>query len=244
MDQNQKLTIDTFFNGRIVIKQSRIGYRFSIDAVLLAASVQPEPEDTIVDLGTGCGIIPLILAYRYPAIRIYGVEVQKELAALAQKNVTANGLEDQITIIHVDMKKLTINLFPNPADLVVCNPPYRKAHSGRINPNPQRAQARHEISITLWELIHTARKILRKSGKFVMVYSIDRLTDVITTLRSSDLEPKLIRNIHSYANTEAKLVIIEAVRGGRPGLKAAPPLYIYESDGTYTEEVQDMFQTS
>ena len=244
MDQHQEFSIDTFFNGRIVIRQSRTGYRFSIDAVLLAAAVHPKPDDTVVDLGTGCGIIPLILAYRYPAIRIFGVEVQKELAALAQKNVADNGFEDRIQILHMDMKKLTIHSFPNVVDLVVCNPPYRKAHSGRINPNRQRARARHEISITLPELILTARKILEKSGKFMMIYPIHRLTDVITTLRSGDLEPKFIRNIHSQANTEAKLLLIEAARGGRSGLKVADPLYIYNADGTYTEAVQRMFQAS
>lgn len=244
MTEIQKFTIDTFFDGRVIIKQSRRGYRFSVDAVLLAASVHPKPKDTIVDLGTGCGIIPLILAYHHPETRIFGVEVQKELAVLAQENIATNGMEDRIKIFQLDMKKLSINMLPKTVDLVVSNPPYRKAHSGRINPNQQRALARHEISITLADLIHTARNILRKSGRFMMVYPIDRLADVVAALRSGNLEPKFIRNIHSYRDTEAKRVLVEAVKDGRPGLKAAPPLYIYEPDNTYTEEVQDMFQSS
>jgi tRNA1Val (adenine37-N6)-methyltransferase len=209
----------------------------------LAASVHPKPKDTIVDLGTGCGIIPLILAYRHPETRIFGVEIQKELAVLAQENIAANGMEDRIKIFQMDMKKLSINMLPKTADLVVSNPPYRKAQSGRVNPNQQRAQARHEISIILVDLIHTVRKVLRKSGRFMMVYPIDRLADVVSALRSGNLEPKFIRNIHSYRNTEAKLVLVEAVMDGRPGLKAAPPLYIYEPDHSYTEEVQGMFQS-
>ena len=243
-DRHEKFTIDAFFDGRVIIKQSRMGYRFSVDAVVLAASVQPKPKDTIVDLGTGCGIIPLILAHRHPEIRIFGVEVQKELAVLAQENIATNGMEDRITILQMDMKKLSINMLPKTADLVVSNPPYRKAHSGRINPNQQRARARHEIFITLADLIDTVRKILRKSGRFMMVYPIDRLADVVATLRSGNLELKFFRNIHSYRDTEAKRVLVEAVLDGRPGLKAAPPLYIYEPDHTYTEEVQGMFQSS
>ncbi|MBU0987479.1 MAG: methyltransferase, partial [Proteobacteria bacterium] len=133
------LTTDSFFNGRLQIRQPEHGYRFSIDAVLLAGHAAPQPQDLVLDLGTGCGIIPLILAYRNPKIKVYGVEVQQQLADLAGLNVKKNGMEDRIVVCCMDMKELPTDMIPGPMDLVVSNPPYRKALSGRLNPNRQRA---------------------------------------------------------------------------------------------------------
>ncbi|MBW1693965.1 MAG: methyltransferase, partial [Deltaproteobacteria bacterium] len=125
----KSLTTDTFFNGRIRIKQRRNGYRFSIDAVLLASLTIPRPDDIVLDLGTGSGIIPLILAYRYPNISVYGVEVQEDLARIAKLNIKENSVEDRITIHCADMKTLKHHMVSGPVDVVVSNPPYRKANS-------------------------------------------------------------------------------------------------------------------
>ncbi len=236
------LTTDTFFNGRIQIKQNRYGYRFSIDAVLLAYYARPRPGDKVLDLGTGCGIIPLILAYRNPKIQIHGIEVQEELAALAALNVKENCMDGCITIQCRDMKALQQGMISGPVDLVVSNPPYRKPESGRINPDLQRAVARHEIKVSLYDVVETARRMLRISGRFVTIYLAERMTDILTQMRSSDIEPKFLRMIHSGRNTEAKLILVEGVKGGRPGTKIGPPLIIYREDGSYTDEVEKMFQ--
>lgn len=238
--ENSLLTVDTFFNGRILVKQHRFGYRFSIDAVLLAAHVMPRPGDTVIDLGTGCGIIPLILAYRYPQIKIYGIEIQQRLAALAMTNVRENRMEDRISVLCMDMKELKRSSIAEPVRLVVSNPPYRKAESGRINPDQERAVARHEIKATLFDVLDTARRMLDISGRFAGIYPAQRTADILTQMRSSGIEPKSVRMIHSSPNTEAVLILVQGIRGGRPGTKIAAPLVIYREDGSYTDEVNKM----
>ena len=238
-----RYTTDTFFNGQIRVKQSRDGYRFSIDAVVLAHYAAPCAGEKILDLGTGCGIIPLILAHRQPEITIYGVEVQAELAELAEFNARDNQLDDRITVFCTDMKLLKTDMTTGPVDLVVCNPPFRKQGSGRINPDNQRAIARHEIKVNLGDIIQTSRRMLRTAGRLVIIYTANRLTDILFHMRSGGIEPKFIRMLHSRENTEAILVLIEGVKGGRPGVKIASPLFIYSSGSDYTAEVESMFNS-
>ena len=234
-------TTDTFFDGKIKVMQSRAGYRFSIDSVLLAFHAAPRPGDKVLDLGTGCGIISLIMAVRQPDIRIFAVELQTELAGLAEANVGQNQLANRIQVMHTDMRLLKPNMTGGPADLIVCNPPYRKPGSGRINPAQQRAVARHEIKVSLVDILETAHRMLRTAGRFVVIYSVERTTDIISCMRSEQIEPKFMRMIHSTRNSEAKLVLIEGVKGARPGLKVTPSLIIYDDTGDYTEEVKPMF---
>ncbi len=234
------LTEDAFFNGIIKVLQHREGYRFSIDAVLLAAFSDPGAEDRIVDLGTGCGIIPLILGYRHPAVSITGIEVQPELAALAAQNVEANGMKDRVTIICGDMKLLSIQAVSGPVDLVISNPPYRKSRSGRVNPHPQRALARHEILATLQDVAAAAARLLGIGGGFAIVYPAERITDLLTNLRSTGIEPKHIQTVHAKDHDPARLVLVSGIKGGRPGATVHEPLVIYQPNGTYTETVQAM----
>jgi len=234
-------TPDAFLNGRIKVRQNRSGYRFSIDSILLACHAKPRPGDKVLDLGTGCGIISLILAYREPNLIIFGIEVQKELADIADSNVKENHMGDIITILCKDMKELKNDMISGPVDLVVSNPPYRKSESGRINPDMQRAVARHEIRVSLDDITATVRRILRTAGRFVTIYSAERITDLLTHLRSAGIEPKFLRMIHSGIKTESKLVLVEGIKGGRPGVKIGPPLIIYDEKGDYTQEVEEMF---
>ncbi len=235
------LTKDTFFNGRIKVKQDPYGYRFSIDSILLACHAKPRPGDKVVDLGTGCGIIPLILAYREPNLNIFGIELQNELADIASSNVKENHMDSTITIFCKDMKELKNDMISGPVDLIVSNPPYRKAESGRINPDMQRAIARHEITVCLDDITKTVRRVLRTAGRFITIYSAERITDLLTHLRISGIEPKSLRMIHSGAETEAKLILVEGIKGGHPGVKIGPPIIIYDEKGAYTQEVQEMF---
>jgi tRNA1Val (adenine37-N6)-methyltransferase len=234
-------TPDTFLNGRIKVKQDHSGYRFSIDSIFLASHAEPRPGDKVLDLGTGCGIIPLILAYREPNLKIFGIEVQKELADIAGTNVEENHMGDIITVLCKDMKKLKNDMISGPVDLIVSNPPYRKPESGRINPDMQRAVARHEIKVSLNDITATVRRLLKTAGRFITIYSAERITDLLTHLRSAGIEPKFIRMIHSGVKTKAKLVLVEGVKNGRPGVKIGPPLIIYDENGTYTQEVDKMF---
>jgi tRNA1Val (adenine37-N6)-methyltransferase len=234
-------TEDTFFNGRIKVFQYRDGYRFSIDAVLLAAFSAPGDTDRIVDLGTGCGIIPLILGHRQPAVKITGIEVQPELAALAAQNVEANGLKGRVTIIRGDLRLLSIQDFGGPVDLVVSNPPYRKGRSGRINANSQQAAARHEILATLQDVTNAAARLLGIGGRFAVVFPSERITDLLTNLRSAGIEPKHIQTVHAKAHDPAHLVLVSGVKGGRPGTTVHEPLVINQPNGKYSDRVQAMF---
>jgi tRNA1Val (adenine37-N6)-methyltransferase len=235
-------TIDTFFNGRIRIRQNQAGYRFSIDAVLLAYHATPQAGDKVLDLGTGCGIIPLIMAYRQPNIRLYAIDVQTKLAGLAAVNVKKNKYDDRITVYCMDMKLLRPDMTAGFVDLVVCNPPYRRQGSGRINPSRQRAIARHELKVDLRTVVNTARRMLRTAGRFVTIYTAERIADILAEMRVAGLEPKYIRMIHSDPDADAGLILAKGIKGGRPGLKIAPPLFVYDSKGHYTNEVQKMFE--
>jgi len=237
----EEITSDTFFEGRIRVKQHRNGYRFSIDAVLLAAHAGLESGETALDLGTGCGIIPLLLCCRIPDAVIYGIEIQEDLAEMAAVNVRENAMEAQIHIFSGDMKTLEPEMISGPADLVVSNPPYRKLGSGRMNPRTQRTAARHEICATLADVTQSAQRMLKVSGRFVTVYPAERLPELFAQMQNSGMEPKNLRAVYSGWNTGAKLVIAEGVKGGRPGMKIRPPLVIYREDGSYTEEVSRMF---
>lgn len=235
-------TSHTFFNGRVKIQQDLKGYRFSMDAVLLAGHVKTRRGERIVDLGTGCGVIPLILSYRYPGIRIYGVEVQNDLAELAAANVAENNMDDRISIICRNMKSLTPEDFSGPVDGVVTNPPYRKVNNGRINPNRQRAIAKHEITVTLYDVVESARRILRVHGNFVTIYPAERLTDIVAQMRSSKIEPKLIRPVYSRPGRAAERILVEGIKEGRNHVQVGSPLIICRENGSYSEEVLELYQ--
>jgi tRNA1Val (adenine37-N6)-methyltransferase len=234
------LTADTFFGGGVRLRQYRRGYRFSIDAVILAGCLNPRPGDTVVDLGTGCGIIPILLAVRRPGVRFWGVEVQEPLAALAAENVRANGVESRVTILGVDLRDIDAAAFGGPVDWIVSNPPYRRGQSGRVNPNPQRALARHEIAMNLADLVGAAGRMLKTGGRFVAIYAAERITDLLCQMRLKDIEPKCLRCIHSDRESNARLILVEGVKNGGPGAAFSAPLIIYDENGDYSQEVRSL----
>jgi tRNA1Val (adenine37-N6)-methyltransferase len=236
-----ELTHDTFFNGCLGVRQSRSGYRFSIDAVLLAHHVRPKPGSRVVDLGTGCGILSLILACRCPGIQLHGVEVQPQLAALARQNVRDNGFEEVIRIITADLRGLSAATFSGLVDVVLTNPPYRKAASGRINPNSEKAMARHEVAVTLKECLKTAGALLRNGGAFWIIYPAERLADLVCGLRAEGIEPKFMRLIQSHRHADAHRLVLGGVKGGRSGIHIGAPVCIYDKEGAYSPEVARMF---
>jgi tRNA1Val (adenine37-N6)-methyltransferase len=236
-----QLTEDTFFNGNIRVKQHAGGYRFSIDPVILAGHLTPDESARLVDLGTGCGIIPLILAYRFPSIHITGLEIQESLAELATTNVRDNRLQSRVAIVCRDIKTVKNEMAAGQVDLVACNPPFRKANSGRINPHPERAIARHEIQVSLTDIMTAAAHLLRVAGEFAVIYPATRLTDLLGAMRAARLEPKFLRLVHSRKQTEAKLIVVRGNKNGRPGITVAPPLTIYDDTGDYAPETKKLF---
>lgn len=236
----EPLTRDHFFNGRIILNQPESGYRFSIDAVILSHLVSPAPGETILDLGTGCGVIPIMLAFRHPDIRVIGVEIQPALSRLARQNVADNRLTHRIRMIEKDIGRLLPADIGGPVDRVVTNPPYRKLDSGRINADNQRAVARHELKTDLATVLRTAWRMLRKAGRFSIIYPSIRSVDLVAGMRSTGIEPKYLTMIHSRPASPARLVAVTGVKGGRPGLAVGPPLNLYDEDGAYTPAVAAM----
>lgn len=215
-------SIDDFMDGRLKLIQSRRGYRFSIDALLLAQFVTIREGDVVVDLGVGCGIIPLVLLLTRPVGYAFGLEIQAELADQAVRNARLNGFSLRMGVVLGDIRDLP--LAPSSADVVVCNPPYRKIDSGRINPDRQRAIARHEILASMEDVLSAVKRLLRVNGRFAMVYPAERLVDLMAGMRRFDLEPKRLRIAYPSMRSEAKLTLIEASLGGKGGLKILPPL--------------------
>lgn len=215
-------SMDDFMEGRLKLIQSRKGYRFSIDAVLLSEFVSIKPDDIIVDLGTGCGIIPMVILLKGVIRYAYGLEIQPELANQAVRNVLLNGFEKKMGVILGDIGNPPLRA--SSADVVICNPPYRQRESGRINPDPQRAIARHEIRTSLDEILNAARRLLKPKGRLAMIYPAFRLVDIMVRMRGFNLEPKRLRVIYPSLESEAKLVLIEAAAGGRGGIKLMQPL--------------------
>ncbi len=215
-------SIDEFMDGRLRLIQSSTGYRFSIDAILLSEFVTIRPGDRVVDLGTGCGIIPLVLLLTRSVKYILGLEIQADLVDQAIRNAHLNGFENRMGIIRGDIKHPPLTA--SWADVVICNPPYRKKENGRINPDPQRAIAKHEILAAINDILDTSRRLLKAGGRLVMVYPVVRLVDILVRMRGYNLEPKRIRIVYPGLQSEAKLALIETSLGGRGGLKVLPPL--------------------
>lgn len=214
--------IDHFMEGRLRLIQSKDGYRFSIDAILLSEFVTVRPGEVVVDLGTGCGVILLTLLLTKPVGYAFGLEIQAELASQALRNAFLNGYEDKMKIILGDIK--TLPLAKRSADVVICNPPYRQVRSGRINPDLRKAIARHEILASIDDILQAARGLLRKKGRLALIWPSVRLVDILVRLRRFNLEPKKIQINYPGLDSEAKMALIEASLGGKPGLKISPPL--------------------
>lgn len=224
-------TLDDLLCGNLKIIQKRYGYRFSIDAILLAGFIGVPEGESVIDLGTGCGVIPILIAHRTHAKSIVGVEVQKDLAEMANRSVELNGLSGRIKILHEDLNNLAGSFGPETFDMVVSNPPYRKARSGRINPDSQKAIARHEIKCSLQDILRVSRYLLKPRGKVCLIFPVVRFGDIMSQLRGTGLEPKRLQIVYPNMNSEAKLVLIEACKGGRAGLKVLEPLFTHGTNG-------------
>lgn len=227
---------------RLALEQSRRGYRLSLDAFLLADFVSAETQGPLMDLGTGCGVVALLLARCRPQDRIVGLELQTGLVRLARQNVVGNGLRHRVDMLQADIRQVRC-LFPAGCfGTVVCNPPYRRAGHGRLNPNPEKAMARHELALTLPQVLDAACHLLYRRGAFALVYHPSRLAELCVGLDARQLRPQRLRQVHPDPQAPASMVLIEAIRGGRQALTVLPPLFICGTDGRYTAEMEAIFQ--
>jgi tRNA1(Val) A37 N6-methylase TrmN6 len=233
-------TLDTLFEGKLKLFQGRSGYRFSLDALLLAHFVTCRRSEKIADLGTGNGVIALILAYLHSSLSITGVETQLSMIDRASRNVRLNEFQERVTISRADVRNIQETFNPESFAAVVCNPPYRRTTSGRISPNVERKIARHEIAAGLADFLRAGAYLLPIKGRIAMVYPALRIVDLLQSMRSANLEPKRLRMVHSFADTKASLVLVEAVKGGRSGSEALSPLIVYKKGKQYTTEVEAM----
>jgi tRNA1Val (adenine37-N6)-methyltransferase len=224
-------SLDALGSEGLRIIQSVRGFRHSMDALLLAHFAAPRPADRVLDLGCGNGAIGLLLAHRHPQIRVVGLEIQPALASRALRGAELNRLQDRVEIVDGDLRRVEALLPPAAFDLVLCNPPYREIGRGRLSPDPETRQAKHEVSATLPEIIAAIRYALAPKGRACLIYHASRLADLLTRLRVERLEPKLLRPVHSFPGADAELILVEARREGRPGLRMLAPLFVYQTRG-------------
>lgn len=237
-----KSTVDTFFENQIKIYQPEIGYHYSMDPVILAAHVVPFQSCKIIDIGCGCGIIPVILGFRFKDVNIIGVEIQSGLAEFAIKNIVQNRLSDQIQILNKDIRTTTSSDTRGLADIIVSNPPYKKKNTGRLNPNIQKAVARHEIKLELSQFFSSANRLLKPRGQVIFIFPAERLPDLVLDMQPFDFQLNWIRFIHTKKNNNAKLLLVSALKEGHGNCLVKPPLYIYEAKNNPTKEYEAMFK--
>jgi tRNA1Val (adenine37-N6)-methyltransferase len=227
------------FDGAVRVKQYLNGYRFSIDSVLLAWWPRFSADDAIADIGTGCGVVSIILAVARGASNVTAFELQPDLASLADENVRENNLADRITVVEGDVRTLADD-YRGTFDMVVCNPPFRELASGRLSAGDQKAVARHELELTLTELADASRKLLKQDGRLCLIYPTRRTTELFTILPAAGLEPARVRFVHPRAGEPANLVLVEARSGGAAELIVEPPLNIYDGE-EYKPEIAAMY---
>lgn len=239
LKQNER--IDDLHRKGYQIIQNPEKFCFGIDAVLLSDFVHVKIGAKVLDLGTGTGIIPILVEAKTKASHITALEIQEESVDMARRSVKLNGLENKIAIVQGDIKEASQTFEGIFFDVVTTNPPYMTENHGLVNPNVPKAIARHEIHCTLEDVVRESAKVLKMNGKFFMVHRPYRLVELITTLAKYKLEPKRIRFVHPYKDKEPNMVLIEAVKGGGSHVKIEPPLVVYESVNVYTPEIYEIY---
>jgi len=234
-------TVDEILEGSLKIHQSKRGYRFNLDSIILAHFVDLKSRTVNLDLGCGNGVIALVLANLYVQSRWHGLEIQQALADLAKKNVEQNGLSHRVTIDTGDAREVKKIYQPHSFDNIIFNPPYRKLDSGRMNPLPEKAVARHEIKGSLSEFLSASQYLLKPKGRVFSIYPAARMVEMISLFRKKDIEPKRMKLVFSDAASTAEFVLVEGRSGSREELKMEPPLIIYEQHKKYTKDMKNIF---
>lgn len=233
------ITKNNFFDGSVTIFQNKNGYRFSLDPILLASHIHPGENSKVLDIGTGSAIIPISLLYKNNEINfsVTGIEIQQSLFEIAVMNKEINNLSSKLTIINKNIMDISQQDLGGPVDIITSNPPYQKIGAGRINPQSEKAMARHEINLNIDDLLIKSRSLLKNKGKFFVIYPANRASELIAKMEFYKIVPKEIRFVHSFKNTQAVMVICQGISNGNQGVSILPPLIIYDKEKEYTDEV-------
>ncbi|WP_132278808.1 tRNA1(Val) (adenine(37)-N6)-methyltransferase [Natranaerovirga hydrolytica] len=233
--------IDNLERNNYRIIQHPKGFCFGMDAVLLTGFVDGNTKGKVLDLGTGTGIIPILLEAKTQADHFTGLEIQDQSVDMAKRSIQLNNLENKIQIIKGDIKN-AFSYFPLASfDIITSNPPYMINNSGYKNINEPKTIARHEILCNLEDVIKASSKLVKVGGKVYFVHRPNRLTEMMVLMKSYQLEPKRIRFVHPYHNKPANMVLIEGIRHGKSLVEVEKPLIVYEKEGTYTQEIYDIY---
>lgn len=241
IDLKEQERIDDLQRNGYKIIQNKEAFCFGMDAVLLSGFALVKEGETVLDLGTGTGIIPILLEAKSKGKHFTGLEIQEAMADMAGRSVRLNGLEEKIDIVNGDIKEASHLFGAASFDVVTSNPPYMNDAHGLKNPDVPKAVARHEVLCTLEDVVREAARCLKPGGRFYMVHRPHRLIEIITALTSYKLEPKRMKMVHPFVNREANMVMIEAVRGGRSMIKVEAPVIVYKEPGVYTDEIYDIY---
>jgi len=235
-------TIDELRKYGLKVIQPRHGYRFSLDPLLLCDFAAIREAEMGIDLGTGCGVIPLILSRMAPGTRLVGVESQGAMAELAMRNASLNGLSEQVGILHADVLDVKSHFAPSSFDLVVANPPYRKRGTGRISPKPGRDNARHESTASLADFLASAKYLVSLSGRICFISHPSRLAEFLDEAGKLKLSPLRLRMVHGSPTAEARMFLLEMVKGRKGDLRVLSPLFVFGADGEYAQEVRAILE--
>lgn len=217
------------------------GFKFGMDAVLLSGFAKVKKGENVLDLGTGTGILPILLAAKTKGKSFMGLEIQKPFVDMATRSVTYNKIEDRVAIVEGNIKEAT-DMFPlSSFDVITSNPPYMNNGDGLKNDEDMKTIARHEVLCTLEDIIVTVARLLKVKGRFYMVHRPHRIAEIIALMKANQLEPKTIRFVHPKIEKEANMVLIEAIRGANPMVKLLPPLIVYGEDNEYTGEIYEIY---
>lgn len=227
-------------NGYQIIQNSQ-KFCFGMDAVLLSGFARVKAGERALDMGTGTGIIPILLRGKTEGRSFVGLEIQEESADMARRSVIYNHLEDSISIVTGDIKEAAALFGAASFDVVTCNPPYMTGNHGLVNPEQPKAIARHEILCTLEDIVRQAAKVLRPGGRFYLVHRPFRLAEILTLLVRYKLEPKRMRLVYPFVDKEPNMVLIEGLSGGRSRITVEKPLIVYREQGVYTDEIYDIY---
>ena len=234
-------TLEDLEREGLKIIQKEKGFRFGVDAVLLSDFAKIRKNDMVMDFCTGTGVLPILLYGKSQAKEIMGIELQDEFAEMAKRSVALNHIEDKVKILQGDIREEKLLKSLPKFNVVTVNPPYKKENSGIINEKDALTIARHEVSLNLEEVIRGARIVLKDQGRFYMIHRPERLADILTLMRKYRIEPKRLRMVYPNTKKAPTMVLVEGLRDGGEFLKVEAPLYVYNDDGTYSDEIRRIY---
>ncbi len=214
---------------------------FGIDAVLLADFAKVKKDDNVLDIGTGTGIIPMLMFARYENKGYIGIDIQEDMVEMANRSVKINKLESYIQHRCLNVQDLIDHYPAGSFDIVTSNPPYMRGNSGLISDNKSKMIARHEITCSLEDIIKNTAHVLKEKGRFYMIHRPHRLVDIMTLMQAYRIEPKRMRMVYPYQDKSPTMILIEGIKYAKPDLIVEPPLYVYETNGDYTDEINEIY---